>query len=366
MENKQLQKAGAHSQQFQVENLIIGVDEKRVREIFDEKMLLAIHNFTQEAHNNAIARIGEFRDSLVPKIIALENGIAAFADPSFQFLLVEAQKSAASTERIADYDLLAELLVNRIKNGGNRKIRAGISRAVEIVEDISDDALIGLTVSHSVNSFEPRSGNIHDGLDILDDLFGKIICGELPTGQDWLDHLDVLDAIRISPFGKMNNIQAIYSVTLEGYVAVGIKKNSEEYFKAIEILKNVGINPMGTLMQHTLNPDYVRLEISQKLGIDDLNITKTLITGNGTQIVQPCSSLERGAIKSIYDLYSQDVTVKEQNIQKFMDEWDKRFNLKMLREWWDNIPSGFQITSVGRVLAHANAQRCDKDLPSLN
>ena len=49
-----------------------------------------------------------------------------------------------------------------------------------------------------------------------------------------------------------------------------------------------------------------------------------------------------------------------------MEEWNKRTNLKILREWWDNIKFSMQLTSVGKVLAHANAQRCDESLPPLN
>ncbi len=60
----------------------------------------------------------------------------------FQLLLVEAQKAAASTERVADYDLLSELLIHRFEKGENRVMRAGISRAVEIVDKISDDAML--------------------------------------------------------------------------------------------------------------------------------------------------------------------------------------------------------------------------------
>lgn len=369
MENKQIQKSGDNSQQIQAETIIVntGIDEKRAREIFDEKFAIARQDYANEALAVVNARIKRFECCLIPKIVEIDKGLEAFADPSFQFLLLKAQKSAASTERPADYDLLSELLTNRIQNGGNRKIRAGINRAVEIVEDISDDALLGLTVFHSVSFFRPISGNIHDGLDILNNLFGKIIYGELPVGQDWLDHLDVLDAVRINSFGSINKIQAIYPVALEGYVAVGIKKDSEEYIRALEILNKAGLNPMDILMQHVLNSDYVRINIPQKATVDTLNFNIITVVNNNPQTLIPLSDSQKKAIASIYELYQNDATTKEQNIQKFMTEWDKRPNLKILREWWDNLPSLLiEITSVGKALAHANAQRCDNNLPSLN
>jgi hypothetical protein len=76
------------------------------------------------------------------------------------------------------------LLIHRFQRGENRITRAGISRAVEIVDEISDEALLGLTVCHAVSYFLPASGNIYQGLDVLNDLFGKIIYNKLPTGTD--------------------------------------------------------------------------------------------------------------------------------------------------------------------------------------
>lgn len=48
-----------------------------------------------------------------------------------------------------------------------------------------------------------------------------------------------------------------------------------------------------------------------------------------------------------------------------MNEWDKRPNLKKLRDWWDNMDVNFTLTSVGSVLAHSNLQRCESKVPNL-
>jgi hypothetical protein len=51
-----------------------------------------------------------------------------------------------------------------------------------------------------------------------------------------------------------------------------------------------------------------------------------------------------------------------------MDRLSERPKLQVLREWWGAIPTGVQITSVGRVLATANAKRLDSAgmLPALD
>lgn len=368
MGNKQIQKAGDGSQQLQADKMIvnmIGIDEKRAREVFQEMSLQLRKEYTEDALSIANSRVAKFQNQLLPKMEAIDGALEAFADPSFQLLLVEAQKTAASTERTADYDLLSELLIYRFQKGENRITRAGISRAVEIVDEISDDALLGLTVLHAVSSFHPINGRIHYGLDILNDMFGKIIYGILPVGNDWLDHLDLLNTIRIDYSGRLKKTNEFYPEALSGYVDVGIEKNSENYDKAMGLLKSAGL-PQYMLIDHELNTNFARISCSNRNRINALTI-QTLIFENGLSKMtrEHLTSTQLGVLKSIYGLYTHDDSIKEENIKVFMEEWNKFPNLKILREWWDNIPNFLQITSVGRVLAHSNAQRCDKSLPSL-
>lgn len=368
MANKQIQKAGEGSQQFQADKIIVnaGIDEKRAREIYHEMNLQLRKEYSQEAFKFASSRISEFENRLMPKMDAVDGALEAFADPGFQLLLVEAQKTAASTERPADYDLLAELLIHRFQKGENRITRAGISRAVEIVDEISDDALLGLTVFHAVSFIFPTTGDILQGLDVLNGLYGKIIYGKLPTGNDWLDHLDILDAVRINSVGNLKTIQQYYPEMLVGYVEVGIEKESENYNKAIDLLKNAGLHT-NILVDHALNADFSRINLLDEKQIDSLTYQMPLVQNGQVSIISnPISKKQIHAIKSIYDLYKQDDGIEQQNIKKLMEEWDKRPNLKNLREWWDKLSSNIQITSVGKVLAHSNAQRCDENLPPLD
>lgn len=368
MANKQIQEAGDNSQQLQASNMIvnIGIDEKRAREIYQEMNLQLRKDYSQEAFNIANSRVIEFENKLLPRMEAVDGALEAFADPSFQLLLVEAQKTAASTERPADYDLLSELLIYRFQKGNNRVTRAGINRAVEIVDEISDDALLGLTVFHSVAHFLPASGDIQQGLKVLNDLFGKLFYSNLPIGSEWLDHLDILDAIRISNFGELKKMEEYYSQMLDGYINIGIEKSSDNYNKAIDILRNSGL-PQSLLVDHALNPDYIRVNLPNKDQINSLTLSQQIIqSGQLLATTTPLSEAQINAIKSIYDLYKTDDGVRQQNVKIFMEEWSKQPNLKTLREWWDSIGVGLQLTSVGKVLAHSNAQRCDKKLPSLD
>lgn len=147
MSDKQVQKAGDNAQQLQAgtinvtNNIISGIDEKKAREIFNEMYTVARKEFTQEAYQCANERVTKFEEAFMPKVLNLEEALQKFSDPSFQFLITEAHKTAASTEREADYELLSELLLHRVKSDKDRKVYAGIKKAIGIVDQVDDDAL---------------------------------------------------------------------------------------------------------------------------------------------------------------------------------------------------------------------------------
>lgn len=367
-----IQKAGDNAQQFQIQNLTIGIDEKRAREIYDESYKIAKKDFTEEAIRVASERVKQLEDKLIPKMEAMRSGLKSFADPGFQFLLVKAQKSAAATERPVDYELLSELLVQRIQKGNDRHVRTGIHRAIEIVEDISDEALLGLTVIHSLISFGPVSSECTEVLDVLNSLYGRIIYAKLPEGTDWIEDLEILDAIRISPFGKFRSIMEYYSELLNGVITVGIRKDSQEHHDAIEILQTHGL-PTFLLVENYLQPGYVRVNIKDLKILDtsdyayifvDRIISLPKDQKLGDHIIS-LSKDQKLALKSISELYSKDAQLKKDVEKKFLLEWEKRPHLVQLKDWFEKVPNSFNITSVGKVLAHANAQRCDSDLPAL-
>lgn len=358
-----IQKAGEGSTQIQAQNITIiqGIDEKRAREIYDEKYGIAKRDLTEEAIKLANERVKILEESLIPKIEAIDNGLKAFADPGFQLLLIQAQKTAASTERPKDYDLLAELLVHRIKKGEDRNIRTGINRAIEIIDDIPDDALLGLTVMHAYNSFFPIANNWEEALNILDNLFQKIIYDKLPEGEDWIDNLDILDAIRINPVNHFIKVEDFYIQAMNKLFIIGIKKDSDEYKKSLDLLRSVGLPNL--LKQNAYFPEYCSLDMPVNVNIEEVSLLGNI----GSQIVKiPLNPAQRLVMQQILSMYIQDTSIKNQIIEKFKDEFRKKPNLRILEEWIAKFKTSFNITAVGKVLAHANAQRCDKTIPPLN
>jgi hypothetical protein len=367
MANRQNQKAGPNSQQLQANSIIVnnGIDEKRAREICKEMNSQLRREYSEEALLIANSRVAQFEERLIPKMESVDGALEAFGDPSFQLLLAEAQKTAAASERPTDYDLLSELLVHRFQKGDDRIVRAGINRAVNIVDEISDEALLGLTTIYCLTQFYPTVGSIYEGLNVLDSLFEKILYDKLPLGIDWLDHLDILDAVRINSMGSLKKLDEFYRDRLSGYTDVGINQESDNYIKAIKLLEDCKL-PQNLLVPHVFNENYYRLDIHQIREIDSIKL-EFKISGNGNIVKIPyqTSAEQKENLNLIYELYEQNAELKSEIVRSFMNELDKLEHLKILRIWWDELSSEIQITSVGKVLAHSNAERCYKNLPTL-
>lgn len=364
-ENKQIQKAGDGSQQFQMVNstLNIGITEQRAREIFSEMNTIARQNYTQDAYELAIKRVGMFEELLMSKVQQVDGMLETFRDPSFQFLLVEAQKRAAASDREADFEMLTELLVHRVEKKDDRKIKASISRAVEIVDQIDDDALCGLTLVHAINNWTAVSGDISHGLTVMNDLFSSLCYRELPTGFEWVYHLDILDAVRSSSVGSFKKFKDYYPSRFTGYTCAGIQEGSENHSMALEILREANL-PVDVLVPHELNDGYMRLFMPHKESIANIE----LLSARNAQVVgaKKITIQEADALNRIWDLYSTDDKIIENVKNAFMEKWDTYGALHSIRIWWENLPRSFTITPIGKVLAHANAQRYCNNVPDMN
>lgn len=357
--NKQSQQAGEGSQLVQAGTIVInqGVSEERVRTVFNEMVPRALEEYTKEAYAKANERITNWENSVLPRVNEVKGMLEAFADPAFQQVLRKAQQSAAVTDEKADYDLLTELLVCHVQKGTNRKNRASILEATEVVDQIDNDALCALTVVHAISSLIPTAGRCSEGLDALEKIFEKLVYCGLPIGNDWIDHLDGLRLVRMNSFGKLRDFSDYYSSVLNGYVCVGIEKNTSDYDKAIEILKNARIDA-EVLVDNELMENYVRLAIYGKRQIDykDSKHPEDLIAW-------PQEQLE--AMWKIWELYDSDEAKLKIVKDNFIKMWDAHPTLHKVRDWWEHIPGTVDITRTGKIIAHTNAKRCDPIIPEL-
>lgn len=360
--NVQSQRAGDHSQQIQISNptIVCGIDEKRVREVCSEIAVETLKQCTAEATATAEARIEAFTSTLIPRIERIEEDFHSFAEPDFQFSLRSAQKTAAASDREADYEMLSELLVHRVEIKEDRKTRASISKAIEIVNEIDDDALCALTIVYALESWVPTTGIISQGFQVLNSLFQSLLYLPIPQNFVWAYHLDSLNALRVSSLG-LKKLGELYPNLLNGYICAGLQKGSEAHQQALDILDNANL-PHMLLTDHELLDGYVRLPTSDQNSISKIIIP--CITGSPPVVsARKVNDPEMVALNKVWALYSDDSKLKTQVRNEFMQRWDTYQALQVIHTWWDNIPHSFTITPIGKVLAHANAQRYNKSVP---
>ena len=317
--NKQTQQAGEGSQQIQATNVTIinnnGPTEEqvneRVKKVVKELIPVAIKEYTEEARETANERIAKLENFILPRISQVDGMLESFADPAFQRLLVKAEQEAAVSERDADYELLTELLVCHVQKGDDRKNRAGIIKATEIVDMVDNDALCGLTIINTLESIKPAWGNVSEGLAILNRLYKKLEYMDLPMGIEWLEHLDALGAIRLSSgITTLKKFSEYYPGVLTGYACVGIKKGSEEHKKAVELLSTVNIGLSG-LADNCFLDGYVRLEIVNKNHIDSLKIADS----EGVHNIRPD---EKKIFDDIWNMYEKNSALQNKVSRAFI------------------------------------------------
>lgn len=394
--NKSEQTAGDNSTQVQagtVNNFynttnIVGIDEKRARNICKEEYAIAKANWTQEAQGIAQERVMALEDKLIPKMKQHDETLKIFGDPAFQFVLRKAQISAASSGEEKDLDMLSELIVHRAEQNGNRERTLGITKAIEIIDQIPESSLIGLSIFYAIDRYESKSFDIHQGLKSLDNLYKGILNDiELPVGTQWIENLDVLSAVRMGSSGiqSFKKMEEFLSNQL-ACLPMGIERNSQEYNEILLELHNVSLyDPKEEIAE--LNEDngdnkkILKIEIplfkEHPLREGFLICTyppEAFTEGNSISIKVNLGAQELDiplnreqflAFKHLSEITYKDGRNVESLTSKLIKEWDNYENLKNVRIWWNQLPIFFTITPIGVAIANAYIRTKYPAIPSM-
>lgn len=360
---EQQQKAGDNSTQIMVSgNVNVGITEQQARDICKAECAIALQNWAFQAGAFAEARIQKLEDKVLPKMLSYDKNLSIFGDPGFQILLRKAQVAAASSERENDYEILSDLLLHRAEQDKNRERRLGISKAIEVVDQIDDIALIALSVVYAISRYTPVSTRLDEGLKVLNNLYGKIIDDKkLPTDSSWMEHLDLLSAIRISPKGinSFKKMEVYMPEQLKKYFENGIKKDSDEYKLVLEKFNKAG-TPLSCIEPHPLKEGYVHLTTSRDVG----KILLLLNTPQGPLQV-PLSAQQKEAFEYANRINFTLNCKDNEMTESFWKIWEYYPYLKVVRAWWNELESHFQITPVGEALANAYIRGKEPSIPPM-
>ena len=360
---EQQQKAGDNSTQIMVAgDLNTGITEQQARDICRAECAIALQNWAFQAGAFAEARIQKLEDKVLPKMLSYDKNLSIFGDPGFQILLRKAQIAAASSERENDYEILSDLLLHRAEQDKNRERRLGIAKAIEVVDQIDEVALIALSIVYAVSKYTPISPKLNEGLKVLDILYGKIIDKKsLPANSSWMEHLDLLSAIRLSPKGikSFKKLEEYMPERLKNYFEAGLKIDSDEYKLVLEKFNTVGV-PLSCFEPHPLKKGYVHLTTSREVD----NIFLLLKTPQGT-IQTPLSKQQKEAFEYVNSINFTLNCKDNEMTESFWKIWEGYPNLKEVRSWWNKLESHFQITPVGEALANAYIRGKEPSIPPM-
>lgn len=346
----QAQKAGAHSQQVQISGDLVvmqGITEERAREIARETAEDVLSTYSAESGEVAMQRVEEFDEAIVNRL--RDAGLlGALADPAVQVSFRKAQIGAASTDRQDDYELLAGLIEDRVKRAGDHHVRAGVNRAVEVVDQMDASALTGLTVVQMALQLRPGTDEPDVGLRALERLFNEFLPGPevLPTGREWIEHLEILDAVRLMDGQNLIPFRDYCAKNLPGYVTAGVPNvgqdlvdGSNEFFALL--------GKLVPTVPHALKPNYQRLPF-----VDLKELRKRLSDlGYSEEVVESAIEIARTRFR----MDDRD----EEAVSAYRDRIRDYPMYAAVADWWDQLSPGFNLTVVGRLLARANARRLD-------
>ncbi len=341
----QSQRAGQGATQIQVTGDYVvhqGIDEERAREISVATSQAVVAEYSREALVVVHERLENFQERVL-KLLGERQQLDAFGDPSFLRTYKKAQEGAASTEREDDYDMLAALLNERAENPSDRRRRAAIERAVEVVDQIDEPALRALTVVYSMSAWVPASMPSDLTIGQFDVFFGALSDGGLPSGEEWLDHLDILDAMRIDMVNGFRKFDDYYPDQFRGWLAPGIETHLVPEYMS-EPVPDI---PWAFIVdEHEFKPGFSRVRTGTE---------RSLRTSLSSQLtpIQVDAVIEQS--KALFGLGEIDATAKTTLARRFRE----KPNLGRVAEWWDAIPRGAQTTVVGETIARANALRLD-------
>ena len=358
--NVQTQKAGDGAQQFQANQIIInqGITEERARSIFTEMIQQSVVAYTQDAYETVYRRIDKLENVVFPRLARIDGALEHFADPAFQIVLRKAEQSAAATEREEDYSMLAELLACHVQKGENRINRAAIHRAIEIVDLIDNDALMALTICTAIMAIVPNDFDCSQGLKTEAGIYESLMCRPLPADPSWTEHLEMLGALKMVWGHKTGELIRFHRIKMSGYDCAGIKKDSKEFERAYSMLRETKLSPDFWLRDNEILGGFVRLPIPCNQDLESLRVC------SGTESRQ-ISSAEVEVLKSILSLYTRDVHytgIAEENFTKL---WHSFPVFTEISKWWEQIPTAFVLTNIGRILAQTNAKRLNSNMPDL-
>lgn len=330
-----------------------GITEERVRAIINELAPQVMEHYTNESNEIGKVRIAKLEDEIMSRLEKLEGAIHIFGEPYFQRTLKLAETSAILNEDNHKYGMIAEVLLSNAQSVKNIKDRAVKTRAIEILPDIDEDSLCAITTIFILNDISCMDYNSINQLELFERHFEALV-ERLPShSSDWIENLELLDCARVSTVCQRIDPVTLFTSKVGDSMCTGIKKNSNEYYRALKLLNEAGIQE-NLMVDNELLEGYVKLPINCQESIFEEELRY------GTKLL---SNQQKIKLKEIITLYSEEDEVKEASNKQMREKIEGCKNIMAVCKWYNSLGVGVKITKVGQIVSNANLSSLDNTIP---
>lgn len=340
------QRAGASSKQMQAGNNLTVVENAQI--VLDETLARALAaNFTEAARATGQRR-SEQLNGRVREVLSREGLLPVLGEPDFQALLTKAQIGAAQTDDELDYMVLTNMLADRARQGNVRSRRIGLDRAIEVVDKVDPIGLKALTCLFLYARVMPAAGLIKPGLEAHDALYGSVLGDDdLSAFPSVLDHLDLLNLVRINTLGGFRNFADYWMHKVPGWQASGLPvgPDTDEVWQGFA---RRGLGPAeAKITRHEFDGQAFRLAYVSP-----------------AQFRQSLDSLGRYSEAQIDEILAyarthfglaDDLRPHAPALSSLIDTMP---NLSRFRTWVEAQTRSCSFTSAGLIMAKAFAEQC--------
>jgi len=287
-----------------------------------------------------------FAKAVIQELVNIGR-LDVLANPAYVHLLDKAHIAATTTSEATEHEMLARLLADRAQRS-DKPTWAAIDRAVEVIPMMDASALCGMTVMNAALSWAAGQANVEPALQMFDRIFEQLLVDELPTGSEWLDHLESLNCVRMTGMGTGGFIPWIdyFAAQHPGYSCIGVPVEQFE-----EYMRRLTLPPFMTpavLIPHDLLEGRVRSLFAHPVRVPEL---MTLFNGH------PLLGKHVEEVIARESVFSSASDEGKAALDKKVDNFP---HLARAREFWNEIPESFVLTAVGKVIARAFARHLDK------
>ena len=278
----------------------------------------------------------------------IKNVMEAFTEPSLQYLIRDAQRSAICSNNENSYEVLSNLLIDSINNIVEGENNILLKQAIKVVGDLDLNSLSFLTVLYIIKHISPRSLSYKNGIKSYCDVFQKVITNQL-IKEDMFDSLELLGLISSDYFYSKKDFYDHFYEYFDGYFKLGIQKSHPNYEKALSLLSSIKLVD-NIFINNPFYPEYSKFILVTSRSVVNLQV----FVDEQKHLTRLINQDEIKIIDQIYKLYNDDKNKKHEVLELIKSEFNNYPVMKNVKIIWDSCKNNFYLTPLGVLIGKNN------------